>query len=124
MVMLSLTLSGQLPWSCAMTAIRSRSGSPSTSAIATSSQRTVPACGRYSPARILASVVFPDPFSPTRATTSPRPISIDTSCSDGLVRPRVAEGDARRDDPGRTPAGRRPRPARGILARASSQNDM
>ena len=87
MVMLSLTFSGQLPWSCAMTAIRSRSGSPSTSAIETSSHRTVPACGRYSPARILASVVFPDPFSPTRAITSPRPISTDTSRSDGSSAP-------------------------------------
>ena len=87
MMMLSRTVSGQLPWSWAMTAMRSRSGSPSTSAIATSSQRTVPDCGWYSPARILARVVLPDPFSPTSAITSPRPISTDTSRSDGSSAP-------------------------------------
>ena len=35
------------------------------------SHRTAPLPGSYKPAMTLASVVLPEPFSPTRATTSP-----------------------------------------------------
>jgi hypothetical protein len=35
------------------------------------SQRTVPSTGRYSPVISFARVDLPDPFSPTRAMTSP-----------------------------------------------------
>ena len=35
------------------------------------SHRTVPLVGESSPTRILASVVLPEPFSPTSAITSP-----------------------------------------------------
>ena len=42
-----------------------------------------PGLRRQSPARSLASVVFPDPFSPTRATTSPALTRSDTSRSAG-----------------------------------------
>jgi hypothetical protein len=43
------------------------------------SQATVPALGGNRPARIFASVVLPEPLSPTSATTWPRGSSIDTS---------------------------------------------
>ena len=49
------------------------------------SQVTRPWSGRYSPAITLASVVFPEPFSPTSATTSPAFTSIVTSRRLGLA---------------------------------------
>jgi len=54
---------------------------PSGSQVATSvpSHRTVPDEGWYKPASSLARVVLPEPLTPTRATTWPAPISIDTS---------------------------------------------
>jgi len=87
MVMLCCAVSGQLAWSCAITAIWSRSWSPSISAAGTPSQRSCPDSGWYSPATTLASVVLPDPFSPTRATTSPSAISMLTSRSAGSAQP-------------------------------------
>jgi hypothetical protein len=52
-------------------------------AMSMSSQVTVPDCGRYRPANTFASVDLPDPFSPTRATTSPARMVADTSMSAG-----------------------------------------
>ena len=45
-----------------------------------------PSAGGYRPARILANVVLPDPFSPTSAMTCPSGSSTETSCSAGSVR--------------------------------------
>ena len=87
MTMLWRTVSGQLAWSWAMTAMRSRSGSASTSPRSVPSQYTAPLCGRYRPASTLASVVFPEPFSPTSATTSPWRISTLTSDRAGRAAP-------------------------------------
>ena len=78
MVMLCRAVSGQLAWSWAITAIRSRNCSGSMFVVGTWSHSTVPDSGSYSPAMSLASVVLPEPFSPTSATTSPRPISMLT----------------------------------------------
>ena len=54
-----------------ITATERRSPSASMSRTSAPSHRIVPVCGSYRPASSLASVVLPDPFSPTSATTSP-----------------------------------------------------
>ena len=60
-----------------MTATERRSPSGSTLAVSTPSQRTrLP--WEVQPAQQLGQVVLPEPFSPTRATISPAPISMDT----------------------------------------------
>jgi hypothetical protein len=46
---------------------------------------TVPVAGRYSPAKSFASVVLPEPFSPTNATISPARMLSETSRSAGSV---------------------------------------
>ena len=57
--------------------------SASTSARSRSSQRILPVSGRYSPASIFASVVLPEPFSPTSAMISPLLISSETPSTAG-----------------------------------------
>lgn len=52
-------------------ATRSKTSNRLASVTSVPPHRTVPCCGRYKPEMILASVVFPLPFSPTSATTSP-----------------------------------------------------
>jgi hypothetical protein len=70
-----------------MTATERRSPSGSTVAVSTPSQSTRPRWGRYSRQSSLARVVLPEPFSPTRATISPAPISMDTPATAGVVAP-------------------------------------
>ena len=69
-----------------MTATERRSSSGSTVAVSTPSQSTRPWSGRYSRHSSLARVVLPEPFSPTRATISPAPISSDTPVTAGVAR--------------------------------------
>jgi hypothetical protein len=87
MVMLFRRVSGQLAWSCAITAMRSRRPGRSMPSTGVWSQRTVPDSGWYRPASTLARVVFPEPFSPTSATTSPWLIRMLTSRSAGSSAP-------------------------------------
>ena len=61
-----------------MTATERRTSSGSTAAVSVPSHSTRPCWGRYSRHSSLARVVLPEPFSPTRATISPAPISMDT----------------------------------------------
>jgi hypothetical protein len=68
-----------------MTATERRSPSGSAAAVSTPSHSTRPPWGRYSRHSSLARVVLPEPFSPTRATISPAPISMDTPVRAGLV---------------------------------------
>ena len=66
--------------------LRRTSGGAS-SATSVPSHRTHPEVGGYSPAMILASVVLPDPLSPTIATTSPGLTDRLTPSSTGAVAP-------------------------------------
>ena len=61
----------------------------------TPSHSTRPASGGYRPQRTLASVVFPEPFSPTSAMTSPLRISKDTSDSAARAGARIRRARAR-----------------------------
>jgi len=74
-------------------------------AVRPSGRRTVPASGGISPASVRSSVVLPEPFGPTSATTSPRPPARETSWSTGtLVGPAVTPSNS-------TPSRRWPRSA-------------
>src|SRR3982751_294862 len=55
---------------------------------------TRPAVGVNIPVSSLTSVVFPEPFSPTNATTSPAPIETDTSSSTSPSAPGERTGGA------------------------------
>jgi hypothetical protein len=87
MVMFCWAVIGQCVYSCAITATRSHTRSGGTDRSETSSQRMSPPSGAYSPARILARVLLPEPFSPTSATTSPRRTSSEIPFSDGVSAP-------------------------------------
>ena len=78
-------VTGQRNGSCMTTATCPHRSSVAIRAVSRPSHVTLPEVGRYSPVTSFASVVLPEPFSPTSATTCPRRRVSDTprraSCS-------------------------------------------
>src|SRR5580658_8192858 len=70
------------PRSCACLGVVRFAGAPSI--------RTAPWSGRYTPVRILTSVLLPAPFSPQMPRISPAPMSSDTSLS-AAIGPKLFE---------------------------------
>jgi hypothetical protein len=85
MVTLTLAVNGHWTKSCATSATWSKTLSRASREVGTPSQKTPPQSGRYSPTSSLASVLLPEPFSPTNATTSPRRTVMLTPHSAGSV---------------------------------------